>query len=157
MTDPVPARTTRAVLGALARLSLRGVISQGWAGLGDGALPDGVMVVGAVSHPRLFPRMAAIVHHGGAGTTTTAARAGVPQIIVPHLLDQHYWAGRVCALGLGPPPIPRGRLDADRLAAALRETLDNEILAERAQELGRRLCEEARAAPDPASWVVAAP
>jgi sterol 3beta-glucosyltransferase len=129
------------------------VISHGWAGLGDGALPEGVLAVGAVSHARLFPRMAAVVHHGGAGTTTTAARAGVPQIIVPHFLDQHYWAGRVRELGLGPPPIPRTKLSAERLTAALRETVGNEIVAERAQELGRRLHEEARAAPDPDSWV----
>jgi sterol 3beta-glucosyltransferase len=83
--------------------------------------------------------MAAVVHHGGAGTTTSAARAGVPQIVVPHLFDQLYWGGRVSALGLGPPQIPRTRLSAERLAAALREVLENEVIQERAQVFAGRL------------------
>ena len=65
------------------------------------------MVVDDVPHELLFPRMAAIVHHGGAGTTSVAAWAGVPQLVVPHLLDQFYWGGRVAQLGLGPSLLPR--------------------------------------------------
>jgi vancomycin aglycone glucosyltransferase len=139
MPDPDPAATTREVLRALEILGCRGLVSRGWAGLGDGPLAEGVFAVGSVSHAELFPRVAAVVHHGGAGTTTTAARAGVPQIIVPHVMDQFYWAARVRRLGLGPPSIPRRRLTAERLAAALSETLDNETLSERARDLGREL------------------
>jgi len=139
MTDPDAAGTTRAILASVERLGCRALLSAGWAGLGDVPLPDGVMCIGAVSHARLFPRVAAVVHHGGAGATTTAARAGVPQVIVPHLMDQHYWSRRVEALGLGPPPLARRRLAADRLRDALAETLDNELLAERARDLGARL------------------
>ena len=115
------------------------LISQGWAGLGDGPLPEGVFVTGPVSHAQLFPRLAAIVHHGGAGTTTTAARAGVPQIVVPHVLDQFYWARRVALLGLGPPAIPRKQLSGQRLLQALGMTLENETMSERAREIGARL------------------
>ncbi len=145
MTDPDPETTTRALLSGLLRHGCRALIGQGWAGLGDGPLPEGVMAIGAVSHAQLFPRLAAVVHHGGAGTTTTAARAGVPQIVVPHLLDQFYWARRVSLLGLGPPAIPRKHLSGQRLLDVLGMTLGNETLSERARELGARL----RARQDP--------
>jgi UDP:flavonoid glycosyltransferase YjiC (YdhE family) len=148
MTDPDPAITTRKLLGAVTALGCRALISRGWAGLGDGPLPEEVMAIGSVSHAKLFPRLAAVVHHGGAGTTTTAARAGVPQIVVPHLLDQFYWARRVTLLGLGPPPLPRNRLTGQRLAAVLSTTLENETLSERAHSLGERLRVRAQSGPD---------
>ena len=75
-------------------------MSRGWAGLGDVPLPEHVFCVGPVAHARLFPRTALVVHHGGAGTTTTTARAGVPQLVIPHAVDQYYWGGRVAELGL---------------------------------------------------------
>jgi UDP:flavonoid glycosyltransferase YjiC (YdhE family) len=82
-----------------------------------------------------------VVHHGGAGTTTTAARSGVPQIVIPHLLDQHYWGHRVHLLGVAPPPLPRTKLSAAGLAALISATLENELLADRARELAERLCD----------------
>jgi len=103
MTDPTPEATTRAVLAAVDRVGCRAVISQGWAGLADGPLPERVFATGPVPHASLFPRCALIAHHGGAGTTTSAARAGVPQLLIPHLLDQFYWAGQIHRLGVGPP------------------------------------------------------
>jgi vancomycin aglycone glucosyltransferase len=139
MTDPAPAETTRLVLDATLAAGCRALLSRGWAGLGEGGLPEHVFPLGAVSHARLFPRCAAVVHHGGAGTTTTAARAGVPQVLVPHLLDQFYWARRVAALGLGPPAIPRARLSAGALAERLLAILDNEFLRECTQAFGERL------------------
>lgn len=139
MTDPAPAETTRILLDAIERSECRAVLSRGWAGLGDGGLPEHVIAAGEVSHTKLFARVAAVVHHGGAGTTTRAARAGAPQIVVPHLMDQFYWAERVHSLGLGPPPVKRRRLDAARLAEAISATLDNDWIAERAAELGERL------------------
>ena len=141
MTDPDPAATTRSLLDAVSKAGCRALISEGWAALGGGALPEGVMQLGTVSHPALFQRVAAVVHHGGAGTTATAARAGVPQILVPHLLDQHYWAQRVHRLGIGPPPIRRSRLAAGLLADTIAATLSNEFVAERAGQLGARLRE----------------
>lgn len=151
MTDPDPGRTTGALLEAVTRLGCRALISEGWAGLGAGPMSSDVFVTGPVSHPRLFPRVAAVVHHGGAGTTTSAARAGVPQLLVPHVFDQFYFAKRLHALGVAPPALPRRRLDAPSLGAALSATLDNELLAERAAELGARLRSEREAAPDPAA------
>jgi vancomycin aglycone glucosyltransferase len=98
-----------------------------------------VTTIGPVAHPALFRRVAAVVHHGGAGTTTTAARAGVPQVVVPHLLDQFYWAARVTDLGLGVALPPRRRLTADALAGALAALRDNDLVSERAAEMGSRL------------------
>jgi len=148
MPDPNPEATTLTLLEALASLGQRAVISRGWANLAPGAVPDEVFVAGPVSHAALFPRVSVVVHHGGAGTTTTAARAGVPQLVIPHLLDQYYWGRRVMLLGLGPPPLRRTHLRADRLAAALKSVLDNEVVRERARELGER-CRREAASADP--------
>jgi vancomycin aglycone glucosyltransferase len=137
MGDPDPAETTALLLAAIDALGCRALISRGWAELGEAALPGHVMAIGAVSHARLFPRVAAVVHHGGAGTTHTAARAGVPQIVIPHMLDQFYFARRVHELGVAPPAIRRSKLTAASLAETVRAALDNELLAERAAALGR--------------------
>lgn len=110
---------TRVLLDAVRRVGCRAVLSSGWAGLGGTDLPESVHVVGPVSHAALFPRMAAVVHHGGAGTTAMAARSGKPQVLVPHLLDQFHWARRVELMGLGPRGVPSKDLTADRLASAL--------------------------------------
>ena len=144
MTDPEPEATTRRLVDAVSARGVRAVISRGWAGLGGGALPGEVFVTGPVNHASLFPRCAAVVHHGGAGTTSTAARAGVPQIIIPHVLDQFYWARRVEMLGLGPPAVRRHGLHAAALADAIQATLDNDVVRERAAELGARLRDRAR-------------
>jgi vancomycin aglycone glucosyltransferase len=139
MPDPDPVSTTRQLLEAIERIGCRALISKGWAGLGDGPLPDGVMAIDPVCHARLFPRCAAIVHHGGAGTTHLAARSGVPQILVPHVLDQFYFARRVLDLGIGPPALGRRRLAVPMLVDTIRATLDNELLAERAADLAQEL------------------
>ncbi len=118
------------------------------------------MAIGAVSPAQLFPRLAAVIYQGGAGTTTTAARAGVPQIVVPHLLDQFSWARRVSLLDLGPPAIPRKRLTGQRLLDVLGMTLENETLSERVswapvcrrggiQSVGWRSCSSTRRTTPP--------
>jgi vancomycin aglycone glucosyltransferase len=141
MTDPNPRITTRAVLAGVTDAGCRAVLSEGWAGLGGGGLPEHVMVVGSVPHASLFRRVAAVVHHGGAGTTTMAARAGVPQIVVPHVLDQYYWAERVSRLGVG----------------SLRALRDNELVSENAAALGERLRERIATREDPALAVLDLP
>lgn len=83
------------------------------------------MVVEYLPHGWIFPRVAAVVHHGGAGTSTATARAGVPSVVVPHLLDQFGWARLLHRKGLAPKPLPRQRLTASRLAGAIREVIAN--------------------------------
>jgi UDP:flavonoid glycosyltransferase YjiC (YdhE family) len=138
MPDPNAAATTGILLDTVSQLGCRALVSQGWAGLGEGPLSEGVMMVPSICHGRLFPRCAAVVHHGGAGTTSTAARAGVPQVVVPHLADQFYWARRISLLGLGPPGVFRRRLDSRQLASALRHATE-EVVVERAREIGESL------------------
>jgi vancomycin aglycone glucosyltransferase len=111
---------TRTVLDGAGARGRRVLMSKGWAGIGSAELPDSVMVVhGPMPHAKLFPRVAAVVHHGGAGTTASALRAGVPQVIVPHLADQFHHAHRLAVLGIAPPGIRIARLTAERLGQAI--------------------------------------
>jgi UDP:flavonoid glycosyltransferase YjiC (YdhE family) len=74
------------------------------------ALPETILSVGSLDHARLFPRLDLVVHHGGAGTTATALRAGTPQLIVPHIVDQFFHGRRIAELGLGPVPVKKTAL-----------------------------------------------
>jgi UDP:flavonoid glycosyltransferase YjiC (YdhE family) len=133
------------VLEALRATGVRAVVQAGWSGLRVADDPA-VLSIGEVPHDWLFPRMAAVVHHAGAGTSAAGLRAGVPAVAVPVLADQPFWARRLHALGVAPPPIPLSRLTAGRLTAALRAVLDNPHYAARAQALSARLAEEDGAA-----------
>jgi len=135
----------RLLLEAVSRSGRRAVLLGGWARLADEAglngepLPPNVLGLEAAPHTWLFPRMAAVVHHGGAGTTAAAFRAGVPQVVVPHLADQPFWGARVARLGVGPPPIPRPRLTADNLSAAIDTASTDLAMLVRALDLSERL------------------
>jgi vancomycin aglycone glucosyltransferase len=101
-----PARTAIEAVRAQGR---RVVVAQGWANLALIDDRDDCFDVGEVNQQAVFTRVAAVVHHGGAGTTTAAARAGAPQVMVPQVADQPYWASRVSELGIGAAhdgPIP---------------------------------------------------
>jgi sterol 3beta-glucosyltransferase len=134
-----PQGTSRIVLDALKRSGQRGVIATGWGGLSESDLPDEVFVVESVPHDWLFPRMAAVVHHGGAGTTGAGLRAGVPSIVVPFAGDQPFWARRVKALGVGPDPIARSHLTSDGLADAIGIAVTSEPIRRRAARLGHAI------------------
>lgn len=118
-------RIERVLREAMAALGKRCLLAAGWAGLGGQGLPPGWRVAhGDLPHHRLFPRVAAVVHHGGSGTTAAALRAGVPQLILPLILDQHHHAHQLHWAGLGPRPVPLGRVDARQLADGLRHVLN---------------------------------
>ena len=127
------------VLEALANSGQRGLLLTGWGGMNVMRVPDNIFVLNSAPHSWLFPRMAAVVHHGGAGTTAEGLRAGVPTVIIPFIVDQRFWGERIKALGVGPEPIPSKKLTADKLAAAIRvATMDSEMKA-RAAALGKAL------------------
>lgn len=118
---------TRRVLRAVERVGCRAIVCQGWGGLGKGAVSSReVLVIPSAPHRTLFPRTAGVVHHGGSGTTHNAARAGVPQLLVPQIIDQYYWGKRIFELGLGPRAVPYASLTEDRLVRALHELLQPE-------------------------------
>ncbi len=116
MADRDPQGFAELAAEAVRRAGTRAVIS---------GLPvrsrDDLFVVEGIPHDALFPRMAAVVHHGGAGTCAAAVEAGVPSIVVPSAYDQHFWAERLHALGVAGEPLAARGLRASALAAALRE------------------------------------
>jgi sterol 3beta-glucosyltransferase len=144
-TVPDPERLSTAVVRALRRAGLRGVIQRGWAGLE--ACGADLLTVDEVPHAALFPRMAAVVHHAGAGTTAAGVRAGVPAVPVPVQFDEGFWSARLVALGVAPRALPLRRLTADALASALTRATRDPAFARRAAELGARVREEDGVAP----------
>lgn len=138
MNDGKAAATTEAVIKMAKRRTTRFVLSKGWAGLGQAGLPENICLIDAVEHDLLFPRLRGVIHHGGAGTTSASARAGMPQMVVPHLLDQNYWAHAVYTRGLGPPGLPKGQLSVDSLDRGIQRLLRPDYQL-RAQGLGRIL------------------
>ena len=123
----------RVVVDTIRAHGLRAVVGRGWAGLAQVDDRDDCFAVGEVNHQALFGRVAAVMHHGGAGTTTTAALAGAPQVVVPQIVDQPYWAARVAELGIGAAhagPTPT----VESLSAALATALQPRT-ADRAKEV----------------------
>ena len=121
-------------------------------GVAEEARPHGSP--GPVDHAALFRRVSLVVHHGGAGTTTTAARAGKPQVVVPHVLDQFHWAQRVERLGVAPGGLPRRKLTAELLTDGIRAATGNEWLVDRATELGEKLRMDRSQRGDPADLIL---
>ncbi len=131
-------QTGRVLIEAARALGLRSILSQGWANLLPVDTGNDCLSIGDGNHDKLFPRVTAVVHHGGAGTTTAVARAGRPQVIIPHNYDQFYWAHRVRELGVGVSGPTRDELTVDVLVEALREALKPEVTT-RAQALADRM------------------
>ncbi len=141
MSGRDPARTTRIVVEALARSEVRGVLLHGWGGLEQRVLPTTMLALDFAPHAWLYLRAAAVVHHGGAGTTAAALRAGVPSVVVPFAFDQPFWAERVRRLGAGPAPVPERALTPERLARAIRCVVEDPGMALAA----RAICERIKA------------
>lgn len=125
MPSREPAELAETILEAIRKTGIRAVLALGWGGLETGTLPQDlagrVHVLRSAPHSWLFPRCAAVVHHGGAGTTHEGLRWGRPTLVCPVFGDQPYWARQVARVGAGPAPIPAKKLTTERLAAALVE------------------------------------
>lgn len=127
---------TGIALAALKKTGQRGILLTGWSGISNTDLPADVFKLEAIPHDWLFPKMKAIVHHGGAGTTSAALRSGIPSVVVPFFADQPFWGDRLARLQVSPDPIPKPQLSVDRLAIAIHRAASDTILRQRASHLG---------------------
>jgi sterol 3beta-glucosyltransferase len=135
-------QTTELVIDALKRSGQRGILATGWSGLSTiNNIPEEVFILESAPHSWLFPRMAAVVHHGGAGTTAAGLKAGVPSVIIPHSTDQFAWGRRVYELGAGSKPIRRKNLTPENLSDAIKFVLAKEI-KKAAKDLGIKIQSE---------------
>ncbi|MGG6269289.1 glycosyltransferase [Leptolyngbya sp. AN03gr2] len=134
-----PEETADLVLEAIASTGQRAILQSGWGGLSKSRLPDTVLMVDSVPHSWLFPHVAAVVHHGGAGTTAAGLRAGVPSIVIPFFGDQPFWGQRLAELGVGLDPIPRKQLTAEHLADAIDRAVTDQAMRQRAADLGAKI------------------
>ncbi|MEV7192006.1 glycosyltransferase [Streptomyces sp. NPDC093510] len=133
-------RLSEIAVAALRAAGLRGVLQAGRAGLD--ASGDDLLTVAEVPHALLFPRVAAVVHHAGAGTAAAALRAGVPAVPVPVTADQPFWAARLAALGAATGPVPYKELTAPRLAEAIGRAVGDDAYARAAERLARVMAAE---------------
>lgn len=135
---PDPEKSAQVIVRVLERAGQRGIVVAGGTGLPTGQLSPQVLSVDSVPHSWLFPRVCAAVHHGGAGVTGAALRAGLPSVVVPVFADQPFWATRLYQLGAATKPIPAKLLTEENLEDGIRATGDTRI-RQRAAELGQEV------------------
>ncbi|MFZ5879243.1 MAG: glycosyltransferase, partial [Chloroflexota bacterium] len=131
-------RMTSIAIEALDLCGCRGVFATGWGGLQTDALPNTIFPIREIPHAWLFPRMAALVHHGGMGTTAAGLRAGIPSVILPIGADQFFWANRVQKLQVG---LSKNyfKKTTKQLASVITKAMRDPILRENAAVLGEKI------------------
>ncbi|PAP75271.1 glycosyltransferase [Rubrivirga marina] len=134
-----PERATRLVVEALRAAGVRGLLATGWGGLAPTDLGDDLFMIEQAPHDALFPLCAAVVHHGGAGTTAAGLRAGRPTVICPFFGDQPFWGRRVHTLGAGPAPVKQTDLTPVTLAAMITEATTSASVRQRAEAFGEAI------------------
>jgi sterol 3beta-glucosyltransferase len=142
MTGRNPERTAGIVVEALQKAGVRGILATGWGGLKRVALPESILQIDQAPHAWLFPRTAAVIHHGGAGTTAAGLWAGKPSVVVPFFGDQPFWGRRIHSLGAGSNPIPKKKLTADKLAASIKDVISNPAIRRKAEAIGEKIRQE---------------
>ena len=131
--------TTSLLVEAVQRAGQRAIIQTGWGNLGMDSPPENICFVGYVPHNFLFRQGCCVIHHGGAGTTTAACRAGIPSIIVPHLADQPYWGYTLHKIGVAPKPLHRLDMTPKRLAKRINQVISSRSMAEKARALMQKI------------------
>jgi sterol 3beta-glucosyltransferase len=139
---PDPARLAAVVSSAVQQAGIRAVIASGWGALRGMQSNSNTMVIETAPHRSLFPRVAAVVHHGGAGTTAAGLLAARPTIICPFQGDQHFWGAAVHRAGAGPQPMPAKKLAPEQLASTIQKARDDGDMRTRAAELSKRIAQE---------------
>ena len=138
-----PHAFTKLIFEGVAKAGVRAIISRGWGGMGDGmGKADGIFMIDNVPHDWLFPKVDAVVHHGGAGTTAAGLRCGKPTLIVPFFGDQPFWSAMVVKAGAGAKEaLPLKKLNADKFAEGIRQCLEPKSKAN-AEEIAKSIEEE---------------
>jgi sterol 3beta-glucosyltransferase len=139
---PDPASLGGAVRDAVRRAGVRAVVATGWGAMSDLQSDSDTFVVASAPHRWLFPRVAAVVHHGGAGTTASGLAAARPTVICPFQGDQHFWGAAVHRVGAGPRPLPANKLTPANLALAIDTAISDSAMQARAAELSERIADE---------------
>ena len=137
-----PASLGSAVSEAVRRAGVRAVVASGWGAISGLRSDSDTLVVTSAPHHWLFPRVAAVVHHGGAGTTAAGLVAARPTVICPFQGDQYFWGAAVHRAGAGPQSLPANKLTAASLASAIRVAINDSALQARAAELSERIARE---------------
>ena len=128
---------------ALEHTGKRGILLSNHRGFRNETSQEDILrVAGHVPYDWLLPRVGVAIHHGGAGTTAEALRAGVPSVVIPAVPDQSFWAWRVAALGAGPAPIPPQRLTTERLSAAILQAATDPEMRHRCRLLAKKISAE---------------
>lgn len=126
----------RHILEGLKLSEQRVILGRGWGGFGELESAERIFPIDYAPYGWLLPRMRAVVHHGGSGTTAFGVRAGVPGLVVPFLFDQFFWGKRLAKLGVGAEPLPYKQLTAERLAEGIHTAVTDSGLRQRAAALG---------------------
>lgn len=136
------AELSQLLIAASQKAKVRLIINQGWGDLAQGRLPSNCLAINGLAYAWLFERVAAVVHHGGAGVTATALGAGKPALVTPFLGDQYFWGQRVYDLKAGPAPVPANQLQITQLANLLRSLIERDDYHAAAQQLATQLAQE---------------
>jgi sterol 3beta-glucosyltransferase len=133
---------SRIVIRALHLSRQRGLLLGGWGHMGLVTQNEEIFVVSSAPHDWLFQKLAAVVHHGGAGTTAAGLRAGKPSILIPFMGDQPWWGARIYEHGIGPPPIPANKINPENLAEAIQTAIHDLPMRSRAAQIGEKIRQE---------------
>ncbi len=136
-----PDKFTKMIFEAVKKAGVRALVSKGWGGLGDDNTPDNVYMLENTPHDWLFPKVKAVVHHGGAGTTAIGLKCGKPTMVVPFFGDQQFWGAMIGESGAGAKPVPYKELTVDKLADGIKELL-TENVANKAQKIAEDIEKE---------------
>ncbi len=137
-----PEKLTKEIIQGIQDAGLRAILATGWGGLKKTSLPDNIFLIEKAPHDALFSYVSAVVHHGGAGTTSAGLRAGLPTFICPSSFDQPYWGRLICSLGIGPKPLFLKKLKAKKFSEGLMDLTQNESYKTAAAKMGYLIAKE---------------
>ncbi len=142
MNSPNVEQVSQWIATALKQSGQRAILLKGWGGISESISNDQAMMLDKVPHDWLFPHMAAVIHHGGAGTTHAGLWSGVPSVALPFFGDQDFWGQRLFGMGCGPRPVKQSQLDANKLTHLIQALIKQPNYSKRSQELSQRMRSE---------------